>query len=311
VKQLKKHRIQVAAISETCRYDSGVDTIGDYTILHSGLPGDNKTKQAHGVAIFLDRQATGAWKNLGSIWEAISERILLVRLESKPVNVTLISTYFPVNPNGQKGAAESVDAFYNKLQSTIENISKEDMILIMGDFNARVAAQQHQTARGIIGPHTVDRINENGQRLFHFCSINDLVICNTFFQHKFAHMVSWMHPGNKKWHILDYIQVNRKFRFSVEDVRVHRTATGAIGTDHHLSRTKLKFHLRSRRKVMQHKNSQLDKKKLKNDDFIKIFQNELTKRTTNTSSNIDEKYNEFVHYTKNLSETIFGTRQRM
>ncbi|CAF4744405.1 unnamed protein product, partial [Rotaria sp. Silwood2] len=51
-------------------YGSSVDTIGDYTIIPSGMPSDNKTKQAHGIAIFLDRQATSAWKNLGSIWEA-------------------------------------------------------------------------------------------------------------------------------------------------------------------------------------------------------------------------------------------------
>jgi len=181
VKQLKKHRIQVAAISETSMYDSGVETIGDYTVIYSGMPMENKTKQAHGVAIFLDRQATGAWKNLGSIWEAVSGRIVMVRLECKPVNVTLISIYSPVNPNGQKDATEMVDAFYTKLQSTIDNIPKDDMILIMGDFNARVGAQQHQTAHGIIGPNTVDKINENGRRLLDFCSINDLVICNTFF----------------------------------------------------------------------------------------------------------------------------------
>ncbi|CAF1544599.1 unnamed protein product, partial [Rotaria sordida] len=66
------------AISETSMYDSGVDTIGDYTIIYSGISSDNKTKEAHGVAIFLDRQATGAWKNLGSIWEAVSGRIVVV-----------------------------------------------------------------------------------------------------------------------------------------------------------------------------------------------------------------------------------------
>lgn len=109
---------------------------------------------------------------------------MLVRLECKPVNVTLISIYSPVNPNGQRDAAEMVDAFYTKLQSTIENILKDDMILIMGDFNARVGAQQQQTAHGIIGPNTVDKLNENGRRLLDFCSINDLIICNTFFQHK-------------------------------------------------------------------------------------------------------------------------------
>ncbi|CAF4057002.1 unnamed protein product [Rotaria sp. Silwood2] len=51
-------------------YDSGVDTIDDCTIIYAGMSSDNKTKEARGVTIFLDRQATGAWKNLESIWEA-------------------------------------------------------------------------------------------------------------------------------------------------------------------------------------------------------------------------------------------------
>ncbi|CAF4737098.1 unnamed protein product, partial [Rotaria sp. Silwood2] len=142
-------------------YDSGVDTIGDYTIIYSGMPSDSKTKEAHGVAIFLDQRATDACNNLGSIWEAVSGRIVMVRLECKPVNVTLISIYSPVNPNGQKDAGEMVDAFYIKLQATIENIPKDDMVLIMGDFNARVGAQQYQTAHSIIGPNTVDKTNAN------------------------------------------------------------------------------------------------------------------------------------------------------
>ncbi len=40
-----------------------------------------------------------------------------------------------------------VDDFYASLKITIEKVPKEDLILIMGDFNARVGEQQHQTAR--------------------------------------------------------------------------------------------------------------------------------------------------------------------
>jgi hypothetical protein len=61
--------------------------------------------------------------------------------------------------------------------------------------------------------------------------------------------MTWKHLGNKKWHMLNYTLVNKKFRSSVEDVRVYRNAAGAIGTDHHLVRTKLKLHLRCRKKA--------------------------------------------------------------
>ncbi|CAF1601977.1 unnamed protein product [Rotaria magnacalcarata] len=51
--------------------------------------------------------------------------------------------------------------------------------------------------------------------------------------------------------MLDYILVNRKFRNSIQDVRVHRGATGGIGTDHHLSRAKVRLHLKCRKKTTE------------------------------------------------------------
>jgi hypothetical protein len=60
IKQLQKHRIQVAALSETAIFDSGISTVGEYTIIHSGISSENRTRSAHGVAICLNRQATNA-----------------------------------------------------------------------------------------------------------------------------------------------------------------------------------------------------------------------------------------------------------
>ncbi|CAF3878194.1 unnamed protein product [Rotaria sp. Silwood2] len=144
----------------------------------------------------------------------------MVRLHCAPVNVTLLAIYSPVNPNGQQMAINASDRFYADLQRAVNKTPPSDLLLIMGDFNARVGKQQHQTSDNVVGPHAVDHINENGKRLVDFCAANKLIISNTFFQHKGVHQMTWMHPGNKKWHMLDYTLVNRKFRSSVEDVRL-------------------------------------------------------------------------------------------
>ena len=49
--------------------------------------------------------------------------------------------------------------------------------------------------------------------------------------------------------MLDYLPVNRKFRSSLQDVRVHRGGIGDIGTDHHLLQAKIRLHLKCRRKT--------------------------------------------------------------
>ncbi|CAM4953288.1 unnamed protein product [Rotaria socialis] len=197
MKQLQKYRIQIAALSETCMYDSGVKIIHDFTWISSGLPSVNKTRNAHGVAICLDKTAAKVWKDSGSEWEAVSERIVKIKLKCLFVNLTIISIYSPVNPTNNQMNDDS-QKFYNDLQDVINQIPTEDMYIIMGDFNARVGwnNQQQQNLSNSIGPYTVDITNENGEKLIDLSTINNLIITNTFFKHKLVHQTSWMHPGN-------------------------------------------------------------------------------------------------------------------
>ncbi|CAF4710673.1 unnamed protein product, partial [Rotaria sp. Silwood2] len=53
--------------------------------------------------------------------------------------------YVPVNPPN-KTMADNSEKFYTDLQETMDGISKKDMIILMGDFNARVSQPQHPTA---------------------------------------------------------------------------------------------------------------------------------------------------------------------
>ncbi|CAM4933498.1 unnamed protein product [Rotaria socialis] len=273
--------VEVAALCETAIYDSGIKSIGDYTLLYSGLPNVNKTRSAHGVAVVLDKRATNNWKKAGSEWQAITERIVKVRLKCTPVNITFVAVYAPVNP-WNKTMVDNSEKFYMDLQETIDGVPKKDMIVLMGDFNARVSQPQHSTTSRIVGPFTVDVQNENGERLIDFCTTNNLVVSNSFFQHKSVHQTSWMHPGTKKWHLLDYTLVNRKFRSSVEDVRFYRKASGSIGTDHHLMRSKIKLHLKSRKNNKNHNECRLDCTKLNDERVVDKFQKDILKKFEET-----------------------------
>ncbi|CAF3436013.1 unnamed protein product [Rotaria sp. Silwood1] len=85
-------------------------------------------------------------------------------------------------------------------------------------------------------------------------------------------------------------------------------AAGTIGTDHHLLRTKLKFHLKTRKKSSKQHHIRLDQKKLKNEHFVKEFQVELMNRPTASNSNnmtINQKYANFVDYVNKASKKIF------
>jgi len=40
-------------------------------------------------------------------------------------------------------ADEEMDRFYQDLSQTVKQISKRDMLLVMGEFNAKVAKENH------------------------------------------------------------------------------------------------------------------------------------------------------------------------
>jgi exonuclease III len=183
-----------------------VSVVNGYTFIYSGMPGQERTRVAHGAAVCLGPRASRAWKNSGSTLEAVSSRIVTVRIACRPIPITVIAVYAPVNPsNGLKADIEASDEFYQTLQSSIDKTDKADIILIMGDFNTRVGQEQTKSAHSAVGKHAVDKQNQNGRRLVDFCLFNEFIVTNTFFPHKRVHQTTWMHPETKQWHMLDYV----------------------------------------------------------------------------------------------------------
>ena len=70
-----------------------------------------------------------------------------------------------------------------RLQAEIEQVPMQDLIIIMGDLNAKVGADNSGSDR-VMGRHGSGIINENGERLVEFCTTNNLVIGGTLFPHR-------------------------------------------------------------------------------------------------------------------------------
>ena len=65
------------------------------------------------------------------------------------------------------------------LQNLLELTPKKDVLLIIGDWNAKLGSQE---TYGVTGKFGLGVQNEAGQRLREFCQENTLVIVNTLFQ---------------------------------------------------------------------------------------------------------------------------------
>ena len=67
--------------------------------------------------------------------------------------------------------------------------------MIGGDFNAQCGSA-YQDYENNMGRHGKGTVNENGYELLDLCVRNELVITNTMFKHKLAHITTWQSPEN-------------------------------------------------------------------------------------------------------------------
>ena len=104
-----------------------------------------------------------------------NDRMISVRFQGKPFSIIVIQAYAPTS-NAEEAAVEQ---FYEDLQDLLELLPKNDVLFIIGDWNAKVGSQE---TPGVTGKFGLGIRNEAGQRLIEFCQENSLVIANTLFQ---------------------------------------------------------------------------------------------------------------------------------
>ena len=96
----------------------------------------------------------------------------------------IIQVYAPTS-NAEEA---EVDRFYEDLQDLLELTPPKDVLLIIGDWNAKVGSQE---TPGVTSKFGLRVQNEAGQRLIEFCQENALVIANTLFQQHKRRLYKW------------------------------------------------------------------------------------------------------------------------
>ena len=72
---------------------------------------------------------------------------------------------------------EDIDAFYVDLQQDVPMAAKADLMIIMGDLNAKDGVGDEYT-KSTMGTHGNGERYERGDRLLDFCFVNNMCITN-------------------------------------------------------------------------------------------------------------------------------------
>src|SRR6218665_1035139 len=113
-------------LSEVRWTGSGELDRDDYKIIYSGP--DNKHQD--GVALILKKEAAKAM--IG--YTALGARIIKARFRTSEGKATVIQVYAPTS----NSTDDEIEDFYTALQEAMGNTPSQDLIIVMGDFNAKV-----------------------------------------------------------------------------------------------------------------------------------------------------------------------------
>ena len=115
--------------------------------------GRNDGQHREGVGLIVDKKTRKSVIE----WEPAGSRIIRARFYSKFVKTTIIQCYAPT----EQATEESKDEFYQKLQDQLSKVPKHDLLLLMGDFNAKVGTDNHGFEQHM-GKQGLGTRNDNG-----------------------------------------------------------------------------------------------------------------------------------------------------
>ena len=307
VKEFESAKLDVIIITETKQKGKNLTKINNnHILINSGIEQINERAKA-GVACIINKK----YEDYLDEWNAVNERILTITLKfvNEKKVITIIGVYGP----NEDDTKLNKDKFWEQLVEETEK-AKGD-VYIIGDFNSRVGnnINNYET---IIGRFGEDFRNGNGERMLNFCRICDLIICNTFFEHKNIHKFTREQPSRGEKSIIDYIVVPRSQRSKLKDVRVRRSHE--IGSDHYLLIAEIyeKMKINENKEIGEKKiyTEIIKSYKLKSKDIYKKYQNEIREsikyKIVNNTLSLDEDWNQWKEMIINAARKVCGTNKQ-
>ena len=104
-------------------------------------------------------------------WSPVSERTILAHFKTKIRTLTIIQCYAPTELTEK----DEKEEFYLQLSETTTAVKKRDVIILMGNMNAKIGPN-NEGMEHVMGRHGIGNMNENGELFSELCANYDLII---------------------------------------------------------------------------------------------------------------------------------------
>ncbi|XP_073668552.1 uncharacterized protein [Paramisgurnus dabryanus] len=304
--EMQKYQLDILGISESRWTGSGQIKLNTGELLLYSGHEEEDAPHSQGVALMLSRKAQNAL--IG--WEAHGSRIITARFKTKKqkVKVDILQVYAPTNDSKE----EDKEVFYCRLRSIVQKCPRSNIILLMGDLNAKIGSK-NKGYEECMGTQGLGEMNENGERLADLCALEGLVIGGSLFMHKNIHKATWISPDMSTANQIDHICICKKFRRSLQDVRVKRGAD--VASDHHLLTAKIKLKLKKNWTNGGNKRQRFNTNLLENESKLKEFQITISNKfqvlqDLGEEATIDQNWKDIKEIFTTTCEEVLGPWQQ-
>lgn len=211
IQEMTRMKIDVMGVSEMRWPGSGSINISEHQVYYSGT--DNG-KHEKGVGIILTKKMNAYVCN----FIPITERVMLIQMKARPVDINIIQVYAPTADKEE----QEIQDLYNSINEILKKLRKEDVVIVMGDFNSKIGVGK---TSDLVGPFGLGERNERGDLLEIFAESHQLAVMNTWFRLPPRKLYTWISPKDRPGAIvrnqIDYIMVNKRYRNSCTAVKTY------------------------------------------------------------------------------------------
>ena len=135
--EMARINIDILGVSELKCMGIGEFSSDDYHIYYCG----QESCRRNGVALIVNKRVGKAV--LG--YNLKNDRMMSIRIQGGPFNITIIQVYVPTTIVEET----EIEQFYEDLQHLLEVTPKKDVLLILGDWNAKVGSRDKRNNREV------------------------------------------------------------------------------------------------------------------------------------------------------------------
>lgn len=289
--EMTRMRLDVVGVSEVRWTGVGRCDGGGVEFVYSG-----GEEHQRGVGVMMTKKVARCMKG----YMAVSDRVLLVKLAGKPIDINIIQVYAPTTDHTE----EELDEFYEMVEQAMRHCKPHEINLVMGDLNAKIGEGREGE---VVGPFGLGRRNERGERLVEWCEEKGQVIANSLFRHHPRRLWTWKSPRGQYKNQIDYVTINKRFRNAVTQCKTYPGADCGRGCDHTPVIAEIRVKLKSVRTTQRKEVREWSL--LKREDIKTSFEIEVRNRY-NELQDEGEEY-EVEGKWKNLQQVLLGAVEEL